>query len=80
MENLWWELYDVAQADPMPEIITHMISAKWQHRHRIPSDMPNPARCSCCRFRSRRRTQVNTMVPIERLENQRHRIGPAAAK
>ena len=64
----------------MPEIIADVVAAKRQHRHRITTHLADRAgRCSGC-FRGHRRSEINTVLPVKRLKNERHRVAAAAAE
>src|SRR6266567_2378145 len=65
---------------PMLEIIADVVSAEWQHRHWIASHLANSTGRGCSCFRSHGRTEVNAVVPIERLINQWDGIATAAAE
>src|SRR6266581_3863310 len=64
----------------MLEVIADVVPAEWQHRHRIASYLPDRAGRRRGRFRSHGRSQINAMVPIERLEHERHRVAAATAE
>src|ERR1700676_482194 len=64
----------------MPEIVTHMITAEWQHGHGIASNFSEGSGGSGSHLRPHRGANVNTCAPVERLVNQRHGGGAAAAE
>ena len=66
--------------EPVPEVIAHVITAEGQHRHRITTERADAAGGGSGRLRTHRRADVHTRAPVERLIDQRHRVGTAAAE
>src|SRR5437764_1072938 len=79
-ENLRWIREPFPNVEPVLEIISNVIPAERQHRHWIATHLTDSTgrRGGC--FRSHRSTEVNTVSPIERLIDQRHRITAASAE
>ena len=57
----------------MPEIVAHIVAAKRQHCHRIPSQVTQSTFRRRSRFGSQSRPEVNPVIPIEGLVNQRYK-------
>ena len=54
---------------PVAEVITHVVTAKRQHRHRIAAHLADCARSGGGHLRTHRCANVNTTRPVERLIN-----------
>src|SRR5690349_4774013 len=69
-----------AELEPMTEVVSHVVSDEWNHRHGIASDDPDLS--GRCRrgFRTHGRGRVNSGIPVECLRYERNGIGPAAAE
>src|SRR5947207_2102431 len=72
--------FSTSDLGPVLEIIPDVVSAEWQHRHRVASDLTHCAGGGGGCFRSHRCAEVDTVTPIERLINQRRRIAAASAE
>src|ERR1700745_856230 len=59
-----------SHVEPVLEIVADVVSAEWQHRHRIAAHSSDRAGRGGRCFRSHRRAEVNTVSPIERLINE----------
>ena len=64
----------------MAEVITHVVTAKRDHRHGVAPHDANLAGCGRSGFRAHGRPDIHTRIPIKSLRHQRHRVGAAAAK
>src|SRR5688572_25849147 len=70
----------LAHAQPVREIVSHVIAAKRDHGHRIAPHDADLAGDRCGRFRAKRRAHVDTFLPRLRFDDQRHRRGAAPAE
>src|SRR3989338_7779796 len=64
----------------MLKIICHVIPAEWQHSHRVITDFALFSDLRRSTFRGHGCTQINPMLPIKRLINQRYQLGSAPSE
>src|SRR5579885_2816977 len=64
----------------MAEIVAHVISAEWKHRHGVAAQLSHFADAGCSSFTARGRPQKSSMLPIERFRHQWNYAGPASAE
>ena len=64
----------------MAEIITHVVAAERQHRHRVAAHFTNRAGRRSGHLRTHRRAHVDAARPVEGLVDQRHRRRAAATE
>ena len=70
----------LTELQPVREILSHVVTAEWQHRERITTH--NTKLTSCCGggFRTHRCSHVNTFSPVTCLCHQRNSRGATSAK
>jgi hypothetical protein len=66
--------------DPVTKIVTHVVTAEWQHRHRIAPDFSEDARCGGGHFEAHRCAKINARAPIESLIDQGKSARATSAK
>ena len=66
--------------DPVTEIVTHVIAAERQHRHRVAAYLADGAAGCGGRLGAHGGADIDTARPIEGLEHQRNRARTAAAE
>src|SRR5215471_7743191 len=69
-----------SHVEPVLEILADVVPAEWQHRHRIAAHSSYSAGGGRSCFRSHGRTEIHTMIPVERLIDQRHGVAAASAE
>lgn len=80
MENLWRDAERTLHLNPATKVITHVVTAERNHRHRIATNLTDGnGRCRR-HFRSHRCTDVHSGTPIKGLKYQRHGRGTPTAK
>src|SRR5262245_34730489 len=63
----------------MREVVTHVVAAKWEHRHGIAAKLTDFTRRSSGGFAARRGAKEGSMLPVKCLGDQWHnRPSPAA--
>ena len=62
------------------KIVTYVVAAKWQHRHRVAPHLPNRTRRCRRRLTGHRRPHENAVRPPHRLVDERHRVPPPSAE
>ena len=56
----------LAHFEPVRPVVGHVVTAEWEHGHRIPADNPNRACGRGGRFGSHRGADEHTVLPVER--------------
>src|SRR6266436_4415775 len=64
----------------MTEIVAHVVSAEWEHRHRVATHPAEDASRGGGCFRSHGSAHVDARRPVESLVNQGHGRRPAPTK
>ena len=69
-----------AHFQPVMEIVAHVVSTEWHHRHRVASHHADRPRRRRRRLTAHGRSHVHAMSPIKRLIHQRHGAGTPPPK
>src|SRR5678816_887434 len=80
VENEGWFWQPAANFKPVLKVITHAVSTKRQHRHRITSYLAHRAGRGRSRLGRHGCANVNTVSPIEGAEHQRHRVATTSSE
>ena len=71
---------DLADLQPVAEVVAHVVAAERQHRERVVPQLADRALGRGGLLRGDVRAQEHPVIPAERLDHQRHRRRPPAAE
>ena len=80
VENAWQVFDVVAHFQPVGKVVAHVVAAEWEHGHGVAANLPKRANGGGGHFGTDGRTDVNTVDPVEGLEDEGHRGGAASAE
>src|SRR2546421_313702 len=66
--------------EPVTKVITHIITAKREHGHRVPAQLAGAALSRGGHLRAHGGARINAVDPVESFKDQRHGAGATAPK
>ena len=73
-------LHEAPHLQPVGEVVAHVVAAEGEHRHRVAAHLADRAGRGRRHLGADGRAEVDTVDPVEGLEDERHRRGAATAE